>query len=403
MPHHSTYARWNVAQGGLDDRWVLILGKPMQIETTTVQATITEDMVAEAWEAVLHRKCVDRDTDFRQLRMSSNRPIRIVREIWQRLKIDLPVNVFYAAPTIRQMASGIRDGSAMVAPDLIRLRDGKEDAPLFLFPGGGGVLFELNDLVNALDWPGVIYGIPFSGLDGRGPFYDRFEQEAARSLKIIRGLQAKGPYRLVGYSIGGITALETARQIGQEGEEKIFLGLIDTPQNDHSWPLKVWVRFIVPKIARQVAKIFKRRHTKKADVSPMNELPREGLITKPDINPPRRGTQLEFRFRNPKNPDYPYYSPYWVSYHTPNYSRVAANACRMKGFYNPRQYEGRVFFFASRRGESLVCDPQAVWAKYLPKAEWIRLSGDHFSLLVGRRAARLASEITERLMQTAPP
>lgn len=382
----------------------LIEAIAVQTETTTSRSGITEEMVAQAWEVVLRGKSVDRDADFRQIGMGSNRPMRIVREIWWTTNIDLPVNVFYTAPTIRRMVSAIRDGSALIAPDLVRLRDGDESAPLFLFPGGGGVLFELNDLVNALDWPGVIYGIPLSGLDGVGPFYDRFEQEAARSLEIIRSVQKTGPYRLAGYSIGGITALETARLIRREGEERIFLGLLDTPQNDHSWPLRVWLGYILPKVAKRLGKIFSRRApSPKNPASSMRGPPIANSPTKRDTNPLRRGTQLEFRFRDPKDPNYPYYSPYWVSHHTPNYSRVAANACRMKGFYTPSRYDGEVFFFASKRGEPLVCDPQAVWPKYLPRAEWIRLPGDHYSFLIGRNANRLAEEFAKRMKQVAPP
>jgi len=287
------------------------------------------------------------------------------------------------------MAAGIRDGSALVAPDLIKMREGDDAAPIFLFPGGAGVLFELDRLVTALDWSGTIYGIPFSGLDGRGPFHDRFEQEAARSLAIMRRVQKTGPFRLVGYSIGGITALETARLIRQEGEDQIFLGLIDAPQNDHSWPFSVWLGFIVRKLARRLGNfrslVEAQKETSASD--------------KRDIHPPRRGTQLEYRFRNPNNPDYPYYAPYWGPCHTPKYLRVAANACRMKGLYTPRRYDGKVFFFASAGGDPLACDPQAVWPKYLPRAEWIRVPGNHLSMLIGRNAVRLAAKITEQMKQ----
>jgi thioesterase domain-containing protein len=355
-----------------------------KLVSNLVEADNAEEMVAKAWELALRRKSIDRDTDFQQMRMSTNRALEIIQEIWWSTGIDVPVNAFYGAPTIRRMAAGIRDGSALIAPDLIRMRDGDDSMPLFLFPGGGGVLFELNHLVTALDWPGTIYGIAFSGLDGIGPFHDRFEQEAARSLAIIRSVQRTGPYRLAGYSIGGVTALETARLIRQQGEDRIFLGLLDTPLNDHSWPLRVWASLILRKVAARLRKPQFHRSATAAS-------------SKRDIQPRRRGTQLEFRFRNPANPDYPYYSPYWVSYHTPNYTRVAANACRMKGFYTPRRYDGPVFFFASTRGDIATCDPQAVWPKYLERVEWIRLSGDHLSILLGRNAVRLAAEIIERM------
>jgi thioesterase domain-containing protein/aryl carrier-like protein len=355
-----------------------------------------EAMVAKALKASLRRRSIDHDADFRDVGLNSNRAMQVLSEIWWTSKIDLPVNVFYMAPTIRKMAAAICDGSALIASDLIRLRDGDDSAPLFLFPGGAGVLLQLDELVKALDWRGTIYGIAFSGLDGIGPIYDRFEREAARSLGIIRTVQKSGPYRLVGYSIGGITALETARLIRRDGEEEIFLGLIDTPQNDHSWPLRVWLVFILRKITMRLSKLrFRRpmRSPRGTAVSP---------LAKRNINPPRRGTQFEFRFRNPNKPDYPYYSPYWVSHYTPNYTRVGANACRMKGFYTPQRYDGCAFFFASEGGHSLVCDPQAVWPKYLPRTEWIRVPGDHLSMLIGRNAIHLATALAARMRLCLP-
>jgi thioesterase domain-containing protein len=365
-------------------------------EGTVLDLAKTEDMVANAWAGGLRGKLVDRNIEFRHLGMNCNRSMQILRDIWWEAKIDLPVNVFYTAPTIRQMASAIQDGSAFVAPDLIRLRSGDDTAPIFLFPGGGGVLMELDDLVAELDWPGTVYGIAFSGLDG-GPLHDRFEHEAARSLDIIRRVQKTGPYRLAGYSIGGITALETARLIRQGGEDGIFLGLLDTPQNDHSWPFRVWAGFILQRILRKLTRW--RRQLR----SGRPARPATLASHKRDIHRQRRGTQFEFRFRNPNNPEYPFYSPYWVSHHTPNYGRVGANACRMYGFYRPRLYDGQVFFFTSAGGDPLGCDPRSVWPRYLPRAEWIRVPGDHLSMLVGRNAARLAAELTDRIMRVSPP
>jgi len=355
------------------------------------QPSSMEDLVANAWEAALKRKSIDRDEDFRSLNMNSNRSMQIIRDIWEKTSIELPVNVFFDFPTIRQMAKAILDGNALVASDLIRLRDGDIAMPLYMFPGGGGVLVELVDLVRKLDHPGVIYGIAFSGLDGIGPFYDRFEAEAARALGIMRRVQPSGPHRLIGYSIGGITALETARLFRKEGEEPTFLGLIDTPQNDHSWPLQVWLAFMLRKILRKV------RSWRRARRSSARPLP-----SPVDINPRRRGTQFEYRFRNPNNPNYPYYSPYWVAYHTPKYSRVGENVCRMKGFYTPSQYDGKAYVFASTAGDVSVCDPEQVWPKYLPNAKWIRVPGNHLSMLIGRNAVRLAGAISDCLKQVAP-
>ena len=324
--------------------------------------------------------------------------MHILFRIWAETSIDLPVNVFFEAPTIRRMAEAIQDGSAFVAPELVLLRPGDESAPLFLFPGHAGYLVHLNDLVRALDYPGAIYGIAFSGLDGAEPAFDRFELEAERALRIMRNAQPAGPYRMIGYSIGGITALEAARRIRAGGDGAAFLALIDTPQNDHSWPYSVWLAFLARKLAAKVRRTLGRKaRPRPAQVS----LP-SGAPPSPSPHPPRRGTQVEYRFRNPAAPDYPQYSPYWAGEATPNYRRVGENVCRMKGFYKPSRYDGKVFFFASKRGDPLACDPQQVWPKYLPNAEWIRVPGDHVNTMFGRYAAKLAAKISAHLQREAP-
>jgi len=356
--------------------------------------TRLEDIVAAAWSKALRRKTIDRDADFRGLNMSPNRAMQILLDIWSATSIDLPVNAFFEAPTIRRMAAAICDGSALVAPDLVLLRPGDDSAPLFLFPGHAGYLVHLTDLVRELDYSGAIYGIAVSGLDGVGPFHDRFELEAQRSLGIIRRTQRAGPFRLVGYSIGGITALETARLIRQELGDTVFLGLIDTPQNDHSWPYTVWLAFLLRKLAFKLRNRMRRRAGART--------PRAPASGKPSINPVKRGTQVEYRFRNPRGPDYPYFSPYWTPDHTPNYSRVGEHVCRMKGLYTPSRYDGKVFFFASKGGDPLACAPDQVWPKYLPDAEWVRVPGNHINTMFGRHVARLAGEISARLNRAVP-
>ena len=44
----------------------------------------------------------------------------------------------------------------------------------------------------------------------------------------IRGIQAHGPYRICGWSLGGVLAYEIARQLREEGERIEFLGLVDS-------------------------------------------------------------------------------------------------------------------------------------------------------------------------------
>jgi thioesterase domain-containing protein len=51
---------------------------------------------------------------------------------------------------------------------------------------------------------------------------------AARYLAAVREAQPRGPYRLLGWSFGGLVAFEMARRLRQEGEEVALLALLDT-------------------------------------------------------------------------------------------------------------------------------------------------------------------------------
>jgi thioesterase domain-containing protein len=51
---------------------------------------------------------------------------------------------------------------------------------------------------------------------------------AAEYLKAVREVQAHGPYLLGGWSIGGLIALEMARQLQAQGEEIRLLAVFDT-------------------------------------------------------------------------------------------------------------------------------------------------------------------------------
>src|SRR5262249_24962252 len=59
---------------------------------------------------------------------------------------------------------------------------------------------------------------------------------AATYRQALRAVQPEGPYLLAGSSMGGVIAYEMAQQLGEEGEEVAFLGLIDSWLLDPSIP-----------------------------------------------------------------------------------------------------------------------------------------------------------------------
>lgn len=61
-----------------------------------------------------------------------------------------------------------------------------------------------------------------------GPMPRRTEQWVDHHEAVLRSAPVEPPYRLVGWSYGGIVAVELARRLRDEGAEVDFVGMIDT-------------------------------------------------------------------------------------------------------------------------------------------------------------------------------
>jgi thioesterase domain-containing protein len=77
-----------------------------------------------------------------------------------------------------------------------------------------------------MDLKDPVYALPAASPDE--PQLNTVEAMAERMVKIIRSIQPKGPYRIVGYCFGGLLAYEIAYKLFEAGQRVAFLGLIDT-------------------------------------------------------------------------------------------------------------------------------------------------------------------------------
>jgi thioesterase domain-containing protein len=107
--------------------------------------------------------------------------------------------------------------------------EGGERTPFFLVAGMFGNVLNLRHLARLI---GV--GRPFYGLQARGLYGDQKPHEtlveaATDYIAEMRQVQPHGPYLLGGFSGGGITAYEIARQLEAAGEKIALLVMLDTP------------------------------------------------------------------------------------------------------------------------------------------------------------------------------
>src|SRR5690606_11744795 len=98
---------------------------------------------------------------------------------------------------------------------------------LFCLHPGTGLCWPYTNLLAVTTYDQPIYGIQARGFaaDSRRP--ESLDEIVAESLERIRAVQPRGPYRVAGWSFGGIIAHNMATRLQGEGEEVQHLILFD--------------------------------------------------------------------------------------------------------------------------------------------------------------------------------
>jgi thioesterase domain-containing protein len=101
--------------------------------------------------------------------------------------------------------------------------------PLFAVAGLLGNVLNLRRLAQIVGAERPVYGLQARGLFGGLEPHETFEEMARDYLTELRTVQPRGPYLLSGFSGGGITAYEMARQLIEGGETVQLIAFLDTP------------------------------------------------------------------------------------------------------------------------------------------------------------------------------
>ncbi|PDT79683.1 hybrid non-ribosomal peptide synthetase/type I polyketide synthase [Sinorhizobium sp. BJ1] len=110
---------------------------------------------------------------------------------------------------------------------LVPIQSGGSRTPLFCpHPFGGHVLF-YTPLAKALGAEQPLFGLQARGLNGEARPHLSIAEMAQDYVEAIKSVQSRGPYQLVGLSMGGSIAWEMACQLRDAGEEIAIVGLLD--------------------------------------------------------------------------------------------------------------------------------------------------------------------------------
>jgi amino acid adenylation domain-containing protein len=185
------------------------------------------DRISAIWREVLHLDIVGVHDNFFDLGGDSLAAVLLFIRLEEQFENAPPLATLLEHPTIAGLARLLGPDAAPKKSLLVRLQPNGDRRPLFCVPGADGQLLVYRHLAATIGNDQPLYGVQPRGLDGSTPD-GTIEESAARGIRELRRVQPSGPYRLVGFSTGGVIAFEMARQFHKMGERVGALLLIDS-------------------------------------------------------------------------------------------------------------------------------------------------------------------------------
>ncbi|WP_183723571.1 non-ribosomal peptide synthetase [Paraburkholderia sp. WP4_3_2] len=239
LPSHMVPTVWRVCQalpqtpnGKLDRR---ALADACAAEAAPAAALRTprtplEATLVDTWQRVLGQRAIGIDDDFFQLGGDSLAAMRVMAQLRAAGVGACSLEMLFVQRTPAALAAAIEEGAADWPGNLVALNAAPKTAATTLFcihPGFG--------LVNGYAPLAAALPCDVRAIGVQSPRYtDAHWQPAdfaawiADYVARIRAAQPHGPYRLLGWSLGGLLAAHIAQALERAGETVAWLGVLDT-------------------------------------------------------------------------------------------------------------------------------------------------------------------------------
>lgn len=341
----------------------------------------TVDTLTVIWERLLQRSPIGPEDSFFDLSGTHELADLLFAEIAEVCGRQLPSAAIMHAPTIAALAALLEEPTLPRFSPLIKIKTGTEKPAIFIVHGLGCTA-SFVELANHIETQHPIYGIQAKGLDGSEEPLARVEDMAAFYLDAIDELQPQGTYILMGYSFGGLVALEMVQRLSKTGKTIALLVLLDTYPH---------IRFLSP-IQRLRIGVQKTRF----HIGEMRKLSFQQAFAYL-----LRKFQGRFEDLNASNQsEYPQGMRSSSLAETSSYCKQKAHLALAS--YRPRFYNGKInFVTAATKSFFLPQDPASVWASLAKELKVDTVPGEHLQL-VTTQCDGLASLLTQYIQKVAP-
>ncbi|MEO7996797.1 MAG: amino acid adenylation domain-containing protein, partial [Gemmatimonadaceae bacterium] len=253
-----------------------VASRPYQSPRSTI-----EHELAQIWERLLAPgRRISAFDDFFDIGGHSLLAIRMLAEVERMRGVRVPLAWLFESSTVEKLAARLNEQMLSVEePSVVVLQSSGTETPIAFvhgdWTGGGWYVRRLAPKV-APDSP--FYVLPTLGADGDSKTWT-IESMAARHVSELRKLQPHGPYRVVGFCVGGVVAYEMALQLQDAGEVVDRLVLIDSSPTNAKFRSMASVLRLIPaandnqRLARQVA-VLRRVRWVAGRVEFFNRLPK---------------------------------------------------------------------------------------------------------------------------------
>ncbi|MGG6242496.1 amino acid adenylation domain-containing protein [Nodosilinea sp. AN01ver1] len=349
-----------------------------------------EALILRTWEDILGQRGLTVQDDFFELGGQSLQTIQLTSWLSTQLNCEIPIATIFRYPTAAQLAKALTstvqinhepwktEGTSpephpskpLFAP-LLPITE-SDLPPLFCVHPAAGISWCYMGLARRLGSQHSLYGLQSPDLEAGVPAFipaqESWAQLLDQYLALVRQVQPQGPYRLLGWSFGGMIAQAMATRLQQQGDEVARLILLD------AYPSQQLKRRDRPDDAEVLALLLQATgqplsgplQDKEAVLKRLRQR-QSGL----QLDLPRLNTLLEITRRN---------------------IELARQAPV------PEPYHGDLLFFTATRGRTDSTLTHAAWQPFVTGfIENYNLDAEHGQVLTGNGLSTVAQAIAAHL------